>query len=654
MKRIYRTICQAIIATGVFFSTVAMGASHPMDPLSPAEIEKTVQIIRGAKDIERSALFPYIRLYEMEKSEVLKWSPGGAVHRKAEAFVFQSGKSFRAIVDLKNESVPVWSAVEDGQPPFMTREMLTIMGLVQNDSRWKEAIEKRGITEPQKVLNLPFSAGHFGDDDADRRIYRIGSYYPGDTQNYWGRQIGGLCTIVDVQSKTVLDVIDTGVVPLPTGDSEYEASTVANLRAPGNPVKFKQSGGVNFKIDGHVIEWQNWKLHARMDPQVGLVLSLVTYEDQGRDRMVLYEGAVSELYVPYMDPHPNWFSRTFIDAGEYGLGYSLSPILVGRDCPDNAVLVDAELSGVTGKGQTYEGAFAVFERYSGNPLWRHVDQITGQRESRRDQELVLRFISTVGNYDYIFDWVFRMDGTINVDVGATGICSAKSVASRTAAEDTNGVDGRYGRFVGDHTVAVNHDHFLIFRLDFDIDGEQNRFVRDALKPIRFGDDTPRTSAWQVESHSAKNEHDAKLRMNIMKPSVWRVESSTLKNAWGNPYSYAIHGHGTGISLLDDDDWPQRRAAFSEYNLWVTRYKQEERFAAGDFPGASRGKSGIDTWTAANRDILDQDIVAWYSMGFHHVVRAEDWPVMPTAWHSFSLMPFDFFDRNPAINLATAK
>lgn len=41
-------------------------------------------------------------------------------------------------------------------------------------------------------------------------------------------------------------------------------------------------------------------------------------------------------------------------------------------------------------------------------------------------------------------------------------------------------------------------------------------------------------------------------------------------------------------------------------------------------------------------------VLWYTMGMHHMARAEDWPVMPTAWFSFELCPFDFFDRNPAL------
>lgn len=42
------------------------------------------------------------------------------------------------------------------------------------------------------------------------------------------------------------------------------------------------------------------------------------------------------------------------------------------------------------------------------------------------------------------------------------------------------------------------------------------------------------------------------------------------------------------------------------------------------------------------------MVLWYTGGMHHVVRAEDWPVMPVVTHSFELRPFDFFGENPAL------
>jgi len=43
-------------------------------------------------------------------------------------------------------------------------------------------------------------------------------------------------------------------------------------------------------------------------------------------------------------------------------------------------------------------------------------------------------------------------------------------------------------------------------------------------------------------------------------------------------------------------------------------------------------------------------VAWYTFGFHHVPRAQDWPVM---WHDFVIRPFDFFPRNPTLDLPAA-
>ncbi|MEC8821919.1 MAG: hypothetical protein VYA08_13575, partial [Pseudomonadota bacterium] len=56
------------------------------------------------------------------------------------------------------------------------------------------------------------------------------------------------------------------------------------------------------------------------------------------------------------------------------------------------------------------------------------------------------------------------------------------------------------------------------------------------------------------------------------------------------------------------------------------------------------------FTKDNRSIKDTDIVLWHTISMHHLVRAEDWPVMPVLWHSFELRPFDFFNGNPAMDL----
>ena len=94
----------------------------------------------------------------------------------------------------------------------------------------------------------------------------------------------------------------------------------------------------------------------------------------------------------------------------------------------------------------------------------------------------------------------------------------------------------------------------------------------------------------------------------------------------------------------------KQGAQTFYHLWVTPFAPQERYAEGMYPNQSHGGDGLPRWTQANRAIEHTDIVRWYTLGLHHVVRAEDWPVMPTVWHGFELRPFDFFARNPALDV----
>lgn len=141
-------------------------------------------------------------------------------------------------------------------------------------------------------------------------------------------------------------------------------------------------------------------------------------------------------------------------------------------------------------------------------------------------------------------------------------------------------------------------------------------------------------------------------LNIQKPTLWRVVNPNDENFVGYPTSYEIKSHSNAVSLMRPDDYPQRRAGFTNYHLWVTPYQPDELYAAGNYPNQSHGDDGLPTWTNQDRPIEDTDIVVWYTLGLHHVVRAEDWPMLPTEWQEFEIRPFDFFDRNPALDIAS--
>ncbi len=132
------------------------------------------------------------------------------------------------------------------------------------------------------------------------------------------------------------------------------------------------------------------------------------------------------------------------------------------------------------------------------------------------------------------------------------------------------------------------------------------------------------------------------------PEVWRIVNPNVANGLGQHPGYELRPGHSATSLLPADDPAQARAAFAAAPLWITAYDPKELYAAGDYPNQSRGGDGLPAYAATQRPVENADIVLWYTMGFHHLTRPEDWPVLPTVWHSVELVPYGFFDRNPSL------
>jgi primary-amine oxidase len=64
--------------------------------------------------------------------------------------------------------------------------------------------------------------------------------------------------------------------------------------------------------------------------------------------------------------------------------------------------------------------------------------------------------------------------------------------------------------------------------------------------------------------------------------------------------------------------------------------------------------GLPAWTRANRPVENADVVLWHTVGVTHIPRSEDWPVMPTEVAGFMLLPNNFFDRNPALDVPASE
>lgn len=645
-----RHVCQ--LGFLVLFLTAslwgAVEARHPLDALTADEYWAVFDTMKTSGKLDGASRYTGISLHEPPKQEVLAWKPGQPFRREALAIVKQGRRTFEALVDVANRKLISWKEIVGVESMLTLDESEGVDDRVKADPRVQEALRKRGIVDLETVGCDGSSPGYFGtEEEKGRRLQRV-ICSVGRGHSSHGHPIEGLVVVWDSEEQKIIRVIDTGVVPVPPGNNDYSGDAIAPRAVPGPMTVVQPVHG--FQVDGTQVSWQNWNFHFRIDPRDGLVVTNVAYNDGGKLRSILYEGSLSEIFVPYQDPAEGWYHWTFIDLGEGNVwGSAASQLEPGSDCPGNAVLFDSVITNSRGIPQRWPRAACLFEREGGAIAWRHA--AGGQLvESRPKRDLVLRMIFTFGNYDYAMDWTFQQDGTIRVGIGATGTLEVKAVRSRTAADDHTGADRRYGHFVAENTVAVNHDHYFCFRLDLDVDGTRNSFVNESLEGRRVNGDTPRKSLWLVESKVAKVESEAKLLMMMDHPAVWRVVNPNVKSALGYPVGYEIAGGHNAISLMSDDDYPQKRAGFIKNHLWVTPYQDDERWAAGDYPTQSHGGDGLPAWTKADRPIENTDIVVWYTLGFHHVPRPEDWPIMPTAWHEFELRPFDFFTRNPAVDL----
>ncbi|GMN46671.1 hypothetical protein TIFTF001_015842 [Ficus carica] len=649
------------------FSSISSQNLHPLDPLTPSEITLVQTIVRKeySSPSKYNLTFQYVGLDDPEKSSVLKWQYSRSktlVHpppRQALVHARFDKQTIEIIVDLSTRSI-VSKQVHRGHgfPMFTDEEQTMASELPFSFGPFKDSIiKKRGLNISEVVCST-LSTGWFGEVKRSDRVIKVQCFYLNGTTNLYLRPIEGITMVINLDDMKIADYQDRIRVPVPKAEgTDFQMSEQRPPFGPRlNSVGIVTPGGPGFKVDGHTISWLNWAFHLGFDARVGPIISLASIYDSEKHkyRRVLYRGYVSELFVPYMDPTDEVYFRTFFDCGEDGFGQTAVSLEPLADCPSNAVFMDAYYAGQDGSPVKVSNAFCVFEQHAGNIMWRHTESgLPDQevREVRADVSLIVRMVATVGNYDYILDWEFKPSGSIKIGVGLTGVLATKGSAYTHVDQIKEDV---YGAFLAENTVAIHHDHFLNYYLDLDVDGEANSFVKTNLVTKRVTDhSSPRKSYWTVERETARTELDARIQV-ALKPSELAVINPNKRTKVGNNIGYRLIPGSAASPLLVNDDYPQIRAAFTNYNVWVTPYNKSEKWAGGKYVSQSRGDDNLAVWTLRNRKIENKDIVLWYTIGFHHVPCQEEFPVMPTLSGGFELRPVNFFERNPVLKVIPAK
>lgn len=631
---------------------------HPMDPLSADELKLASDAVKQSKYYKDNLRFTEILLSQPSKEKVWAWVFGQQenFHRLADFTVLDGKKVIEGTVDLHTQKVIRWQPIEGAHGMVILDDMFTVQEVIETSAEYAAALKKRGIDDVKKVVATPLTVGFFDEEDGlkqDMRLLKVVSYLDVGDGNYWAHPIENLVAVVDLESKSIVKIEDDGVIPVPMKLNPYDGREFKE-KSKVKPLYVMEPEGTNYVLSGNTISWQNWDFHLKLDSRVGPIISTLTYNDRGTKRKVMYEGSLGGMIVPYGDPDVGWYFKAYLDSGDYGMGMLTSSLELGADVPTNARLLPATLVDNNGEPFTIPNAIAVFERFAG-PEFKHSEMILDPRnESRARRELVIRWVSTIGNYDYMFDWVLLANGTIKLDIGASGIEAVKGVKSKTMHDATAKQDTRYGTLIDHNIVGTTHQHIYNFRLDMDVDGSQNSLMEIDPVVAKNTDGGPRKSVMITNERIVPDEQQAIQKFD---PSTVRLITNTNKeNRMGNPVSYQVIPFAGGThpiakgALFSEDEWLFKRVNFMDKQIWITNYKPEERFPEGKYPNQANTDTGLKAFTNDNESIENTDIVLWITTGATHIARAEEWPMMPTEYVHAMLKPWNFFDQTPTLDL----
>lgn len=622
--------------------------SHPLTPLRAEEITDVRKILEVAGVLLPATRFSYLGLVEPAKADVARYERDGvAPARLVRALLLdvETGAAEDARVSLTERAVVAREQVDpaSGQVPVLVEEHEVVREIMAADDGWCAALRRRGIDDPSHVYLAALSAGRFASTpDSDRRMVRVLAHWqPEESTMVWAHPVDGLVAYVDLIARTVVEVVDTGVVPIPRESGDYDDPAVSGpLRTTQRPIEITQPEGPSFTLADDVLRWENWSVRLGYDMREGLVLHRVSFRDDDRDRSVMHRASVAEMVVPYADPGPIRFWQNYFDTGEYQLGRLANSLELGCDCLGEITYVDAVVTDGAGDPSTIVNAICVHEEDAG-VLWKHTDPANGSRQTRRQRRLVVSFFVTVGNYDYGFYWYFYLDGTIELECKATGIVFTAAHDERIAP---------YASEIAPGLAAPYHQHLFNVRLDMAVDGDVNAVDEVEVAPMPMGPGNPQGNAFRRSSRRLATESAAIRMAAPERGRVWHIVNPSRRNRLGDAPGYVLTPQGLPVLLAAEGSSIHGRATFAAKHLWVTRFSEDERFPAGDLVNQSPPGQGLPAYTAADRDIDGADIVVWHTFGLTHFPRPEDWPVMPVDTCGFTLKPSGFFDRNPTLDV----
>ncbi|KAK3068674.1 hypothetical protein LTS18_000567, partial [Coniosporium uncinatum] len=388
--------------------------------------------------------------------------------------------------------------------------------------------------------------------------------------------------------------------------------------------------------------WQKWSFRVTFNPREGAVLHDVRYDG----RSIMYRLAISEMTVPYADARAPFHRKQAFDFGDGGLGCCTNNLDLGCDCLGLIHYFDGVVFNDDGNPRVHSKVICLHEQDNGI-AWKHTNWRNNRAVVVRNRELVVQFIITLANYEYVFAFKFDQSGGITIETRATGVVSVVNIDP--------GKTSNYGNVVNPGVLAQNHQHLFCVRMDPAIDGHANTVVIEESHAVPRNPKTnPHGNYYEVRQTPVTTSTFADA--SPMDNRIFKIVNPNKKNGIsGKPVGYKFTPPATQLMLADPSSVQAQRALFAQHHVWVTKYKEQEFYAAGRFTLQSRREVGGLADAVARKDnVENEDVVVWSVFGLTHNPRVEDWPVMPADKFEIMLRPADFFEANPSIDVPSSR
>ncbi|NP_001087039.1 amine oxidase, copper containing 2 [Xenopus laevis] len=419
------------------------------------------------------------------------------------------------------------------------------------------------------------------------------------------------------------------------GSLKPTKSTVTDI-----PMQFEPKGH-RYSVKNNQVLFQHWSIAFGINVNSGPSL----YDVRFKGERIVYELSIQEAISVYGSDGPTGMVTRYMD-GYFGIGRFLYQLVRGIDCPYFATYVDTHYLLDSDTYVRNKDSICIFELNTGLPLRRHSSALGSfYYGGLANTVLVVRSIATLGNYDYVFDFMFYQNGAIETKVHATGY-----ISSSFYMEGGN----NYGNRVGPHTLGTIHTHFINYKVDLDVGGTNNSVVAHDMEFEAV--EVPWSSEGQIQrtrltKKVLENENQTAFELHGSMPRYIQF-ASDKKNKWEHDRSYRIQMVSFAGDFLPETSPVHNAINWAKYKLAVTKRKDEE-------PQSSSIYNQNDPWSPTvkfssfinNENIKNEDLVAWITAGFLHIPHAEDIPNTVTAGNGvgFYLRPYNYFNEDPSVH-----